>query len=437
MYWEKKIETLSPKQIKELQLERLKWTLAQANRSPFYGKMFKKCNFSSDKIRSLEDLQKLPYTTKKDLRAGFLFEFLTMPVSEMIRVHTSSGTTGSITAVLFTPRDVDTWSNLVARCMYITGSRKEDVFQNTMGYGLFTGGLGLHYGAEKIGLTIIPAGPGNTKRQIKLIQCFGTTVLHILPSYALRMRSVFDAVGVDPKMDTKLKIAYIGAEPHTEAMRQRIEELFDIEAYNSYGLSEMNGPGVAFECQYKNGMHVWEDSYILEVIDPNTLEPLPDGEEGELVFTTLTREGMPLVRYRSGDLAAVIPEPCECGRNHRRITRIKGRTDDMLIIKGVNLFPMQVEKILMDFPEVGDNYQIILETEDYLDKLIIQVEVRSELFDGDIRHLAQLQRHIASELRNEILVDAQIELVEPGMILPAEGKAVRVIDRRGKSEENM
>lgn len=430
MYWEKELETLSTKQIKKLQIERLKKTLAQASKSPFYGKMFKKYNFSPNEVKSLEDLQRLPYTTKKELRAGFPFEFLTMPVSEMTRVHTSSGTTGSITAVLFTPKDIDTWSNLIARCMYMTGSRKEDVFQNTMGYGLFTGGLGFHYGAEKLGLTIIPSGPGNTKRQIKLIQSFGTTTLHILPSYALRMRSVFDTLDVDPKNDTELKIAYIGAEPHTDAMRKRIEELFGIDAYNSYGLSEMNGPGVAFECQYKNGMHVWEDSYILEVINPDTLEPLPDGEEGELVFTNLTREGMPLIRYRSGDIASFIPEPCECGRNHRRITRIKGRADDMLIIKGVNLFPMQVEKILMEFPEVGDNYQIILETEDFLDKLIIQVEVHPDLFDGDIRHLTQLQRRIASELRSEILVGVQINLVEPGTIPQAEGKAVRVIDRR-------
>lgn len=430
MYWEKDIETLSKEQIKNLQLERLRKTLLQASKSPFYGKMFKEYNISPDKVKSLDELKSIPYTTKQNLRDGFPFEFLTMPVSEMIRVHTSSGTTGSITAVLFTSKDINTWSNLIARCMYMTGARKEDVFQNTMGYGLFTGGLGFHYGAEKLGLTIIPSGPGNTKRQIKLIQSFGTTVMHILPSYALRMRSVFDAVGVEPKRDTKLRIAYIGAEPHTDAMRKRIEELFGIDAYNSYGLSEMNGPGVAFECQYKNGMHVWEDSYILEVIDPNTLEPLSGGEEGELVFTNLTREGMPLIRYRSGDIASVIPEECECGRKYSRITRIKGRADDMLIIKGVNLFPMQIEKILMEFPQVGDNYQIILETENFLDKLVIQVEVSPKLFDGDIRHLSQLQRNIASELRREILVDAQIDLVEPGTILRSEGKAVRVIDRR-------
>jgi len=437
MYWEKDIETLSKEQIKELQLERLKWTISQASKSPFYSKMFKECSVSPDKIKSLEDLQNLPYTTKKELRAGFPFQFLSVPVSEIIRVHTSSGTTGSITAVLFTPRDLDKWSDLVARCMYITGSRKEDIFQNTMGYGLFTGGLGLHYGAEKIGMTIIPSGPGNTKRQIKLIQNFGTTILHILPSYALRMRAVFDELQVVPQKDTKLKIAYIGAEPHTEAMRQRIEELFGIDAYNSYGLSEMNGPGVAFECPYKNGMHVWEDSYIMEVIDPKSLKVLPDGEEGELVFTNLTREGMPLIRYRSGDIASVIPEPCKCGRNHRRITRIKGRADDMLIIKGVNLFPMQIEKVLMQFPQVGDNYQIIVGTENYLDKLTIQVEVSPDLFDGDIRHLTQLQKKIARELRSEILVDGQIELVEPGTISPSEGKAVRVIDRRKNNEENV
>lgn len=312
----------------------------------------------------------------------------------------------------------------------MTGVRRSDVFQNTMGYGLFTGGLGFHYGAEKIGAMVIPSGPGNSKRQIELMQNFGTTVIHILPSYALRLYGVFEEVGIDPKKDTKLKIAFIGAEPHTEAMRKRIEDAYGIDAYNSYGLSEMNGPGVAFECKQKDGMHVWEDNFLVEVIDPNTLEPIPDGEEGELVFTTLMREGMPIIRYRSRDLAAVYSEPCPCGRFHRRISRIKGRTDDMLIVKGVNIFPMQIEKALMAIPQVGNNYQIILERERFLDKLTVRVEVHPEFFDDDIRTLTRLQQRIAGELNTEILIDAEVDLVEPGMIPKVEGKAVRVIDQR-------
>jgi len=305
------------------------------------------------------------------------------------------------------------------------------VFQNTMGYGLFTGGLGFHYGAEKLGVMVIPSGPGNSRRQIYLMQTFGTTVIHILPSYAMRLLSVFQEMGLDPRYDTRLRIAFIGAEPHSEEMRKRIEEAYGMDAYNSYGLSEMNGPGVAFECPYKNGLHVWEDSFILEVIDPETLEPLPDGEEGELVFTTLTREGMPIIRYRSRDLAAVYPEPCPCGRTHRRISRIKGRTDDMLIVKGVNIFPIQIERVLMNIPEVGTDYQIILDRKNYLDAMTVRVEINAKFFDGDIRHLERLQKKIVEELRSEIIIEPEVELVEPGSIPKSEGKAVRVIDKRG------
>jgi phenylacetate-CoA ligase len=314
----------------------------------------------------------------------------------------------------------------------MTGVRRSDVFQNTMGYGLFTGGLGFHYGAEKIGAMVIPSGPGNSRRQIELMQHFHTTVIHLLPSYALRLYGVFEEIGLDPKRETQLRVAFIGAEHHTEAMRKRIEEAYGIDAYNSYGLSEMNGPGVAFECKEKNGMHVWEDNFIVEVINPNTLEPVTCGEEGELVFTTLMREGMPFIRYRSGDLAAVYPEPCPCGRVHRRISRIKGRTDDMLIVKGVNIFPMQIEKVLMTIPEAGNNYQLFLHKERFLDKLTVRIEINPEFFDDNIIALTELQQRIANELRTEILIDAEIDLVEPGTIPKVDGKAIRVIDQREK-----
>jgi len=430
VFWEKEIEAMPKDELRELQLSRLKHILAQASQSPFYKELFQNISFSPDKVKTLEDIKHLPFTTKDDLRKSYPYGFLSVHTDEIVRVHTSSGTTGSATAVLHTQKDLDTWANLMARCMYMTGVRRSDVFQNTMGYGLFTGGLGFHYGAERIGMIVIPSGPGNSRRQIELMRDFGTTTIHILPSYALRLYNIFEEMELSPKEDTKLKIAFIGAEPHTEAMRQRIENAYGINAFNSYGLSEMNGPGVAFECIYKDGMHFWEDSFLLEVINPNTLEPVPDGEEGELVFTTLSREGMPIIRYRSRDLAAVMPEPCSCGRFHRRITRIKGRTDDMLIVKGVNIFPMQIEKTLMAVPQVGTNYQIILETENILDKLIVRVEMNPEYFDDEFRTLTSLQRKITAALRTEILVDAQVDLVEPGTIPRPEGKAVRVIDNR-------
>jgi phenylacetate-CoA ligase len=314
--------------------------------------------------------------------------------------------------------------------MFMSGVRRGDVFQNMVGYGLFTGGLGFQYGAERLGTLTIPSGSGNSKRQITLMGDFGTTVIHIIPSYALHLWKVFEEMGLDPKKDTQLRIALIGAEPHSDATRQRIEEMYGVEAFNSYGLSEMNGPGVAFECPEKSGMHFWEDHFIIEVIDPKTLKALPDGEEGELVFTTLMREAMPLIRYRSKDLATIFPEPCRCGRSHRRISRIKGRSDDMFILKGVNIFPLQIDTVLMTLAEVGTNYQVVLERENFEDKMIVQVEVRPEFFKGDLRQLERLRRQITESLRSEILVTPKVELVEPDTLPKSEGKAVRVIDRR-------
>jgi phenylacetate-CoA ligase len=314
--------------------------------------------------------------------------------------------------------------------MYMTGVRQDDVFQNLTGYGLFTGGLGFHYGGERLGTLTIPSGTGNTKRQILLMQQFGTTVIHLIPSYAMRLMQVMEDMGVNPRRDLKLRIAFLGAEPHSEEIRQRVERYFGVEAFNSYGLSEMNGPGVAFECPEKEGMHIWEDAFLVEIIDPDTLEPLPPGEEGELVLTTLSREAMPIIRYRTNDLTRILPGKCRCGRVHSRLDRIIGRTDDMLIIKGVNIFPVQVEQALMEIPEVGQNYLIILERVDEMDTMRLQVEMRADIFQEDMRHLKKLQNKITRELRNELLVTPKVELVQPNTLPRSQGKAVRVEDRR-------
>ncbi len=430
MYWEREIEKMPRKDLEKLQLSRLKKTFKQAGKSPFYGQFFKKNRVSIEKLKKLNDLRNIPFTVKDDLRREFPYGFVTLQMERIVRVHSSSGTTGRATAVFHTVKDLEGWANLVARCMYMAGVRRNDVFQNMTGYGLFTGGLGFQYGAERLGVLTIPAGSGNSKRQISLMKEFGTTVIHIIPSYALHLIKVFEEVGADPKKDTKLRTALIGAEPHSEATRQRIEEMYGISAFNSYGLSEMNGPGVAFECPEKKGMHFWEDDFLVEVIDPKTGEILPDGQEGELVFTTLNREAMPLIRYRSKDLATIFPEPCRCGRTHRRMSRIKGRSDDMFILKGVNIFPLQIDTILMNIPEVGTNYVTILERENFDDRMIVRVEVRPEFFQGDLRQLNNLQRRITESLKSEILVTPKVELVEPDSLPKSEGKAVRVIDKR-------
>ena len=427
-FWNKEIETLDRKSLEELQLERLNDTLARAKKSEFYR------NRVPDKVKSLAELKDIPFTTKDDLRKSFPFGMVAVDPSELVRVHSSSGTTGQATVIYHTRKDIENWADLVARCMYMTGVRKDDVFQNMMGYGLFTGGLGLHYGSEKLGSLTIPASSGNSKRQIMLMQNFNTTVIHITPSYALHLYTIMLEEGIDPRRDLKLKIAFLGAEPYTEETRKRLEELYGFDAFNSYGLSEMNGPGVAFECRNKDGMHLWEDHYIIEVIDPATGEVLRDGEEGELVLTTLMREGMPIIRYRTGDITRVYPDPCSCGRTHRRISRIKGRSDDMLIINGVNLYPMQIEKVLMGIPEVGNNYLIEIDKVGYLDRINVKVEVRPEIFKGDVKDLENLKHKIIEELKTNVLVKPHVILVEPNSLPKSEGKAVRVIDKR-KSQE--
>lgn len=422
-------ESLARPELEALQTERLKAVVDNAIKSPFYKKVIADAGLSAADITSPDDVRKLPFTTKEDLRANYPYGLLTRPLDDFARLHASSGTTGTPTAIFYTNEDLDTWAGLVARCMYATGMRRSDVFQNMSGYGLFTGGLGMHNGAEKLGALTIPAGAGNSKRQLKLIRDYNVSCVHIIPSYALYFADFLKREGVDPK-DLPIKIALIGAEPHTEEIRQRIEELLDLKAYNSYGLSEMNGPGVAFECTEQNGMHLWEDAYLMEVIDPETGEPLPDGEVGELVLTTLTRQGMPIIRYRTKDLTRIIPGDCACGRTHRRIDRIAGRADDMMIIKGVNIYPMQIEQALMSLPEVGQNYVIELFREGPMDQIRVKVEIKEEFFVEDMRVLQGLQKKIAARLRDEILVTPRVELVQKGSIPKAEGKAQRVVDLR-------
>ncbi len=422
---------MSRPDIEALQLQRLKASIAQAKKSPFYSALYEREGIDESTVTSLEDLRKIPFTTKADLRDNYPFGLNAVPQEEVVRLHSSSGTTGNPTVICHSQHDLDVWANRVARCMYMVGLRNSDVFQNTSGYGMFTGGLGIHYGVERLGALAVPAATGNSIRQIKFITDFGTTSIHAIPSYAIRLAEVFSQQGVDPRKDTKLTTLIIGAEPHTEEQRRKIEELLGVKAYNCFGMSEMSGPGVAFECQEQNGLHIWEDSYLMEIIDPDTLEPVAEGEIGELVLTTLDREAMPLIRYRTRDLTRILTGECKCGRTHRRLDRIKGRSDDMFIVKGVNIFPMQIEKILMQFKEVGTNYLITIETINNNDEIIVEVEL-GDAFIDDYAKLQELSKAMTRALKDEILTTPRVKLLGSGTLPQSEGKAVRVIDKRAK-----
>lgn len=428
MYLHKELETLTRSEIENLQLERLKKTIGQCMQSPFYRKRFAEYHLKPEDIRGLDDLSKIPFTTKQDLRDNYPFGLSTVPLSQVVRLHSSSGTTGTPTVILHTQRDLDEWANAVARCLYMVGLRPGDIFQNSSGYGMFTGGLGFQYGAERLGMLTVPAAAGNTKRQIKFITDFGTTALHAIPSYAGRLYEVMVEMGIDPRRDTKLHTLIIGAEPHSEEQRKRIENMLGVKAYNSFGMSEMCGPGVAFECTEQNGLHIWEDYYIVEIVDPQTLEPVPEGEVGELVLTTINREAMPLLRYRTRDLTRILPGECPCGRHHKRLDRMKGRSDDMMILKGVNIFPIQIETVLMQFEELGNNYLITLTNEEANDLMTVEVELNE--FSDDYTRLQALTKEITRQLKDEILITPVVKLVPRGSLPQQEGKAVRVRDLR-------
>jgi phenylacetate-CoA ligase len=431
-YRNPEIEKMPRRELEALQLQKLKTAVDQALRTPFYKERLGKAGIKSGgDIKSLEDLQRIPYTTKNDLRQGFPYGFLSIPRDDVVRLHASSGTTGTPTTIYFSADDIKRWSYFVARCIYGTGCTRSDVFQNMITYGLFTGGLGFHQGGEEVGMLVIPSGPGNTTRQFRFMQDFGTTVLHATPSFLLHVQSKMQEEGVS-RDSVKLRKAFAGAEPYSEDTRRRIEALLNIDVYNSYGLSEMNGPGVAFECQAKTGLHLWEDGYIGEIINPDTLTPVKDGETGELVLSCLCREATPLLRYRTRDLSSFYTEPCACGRTHRRLRRFTGRTDDMLIINGVNVFPSQIEEVVMAMPEVGNNYLIILEKEGAMDRLIVKIEVGPGIFSDDARLMNAIKEKIRKTLQASITVNPRIELHEAGVLPVSEGKAKRVEDNRPK-----
>lgn len=422
-------EKYSRSEIEALQTERLHATVEHCMNSAFYAKRFADHHLAPSDIRTVDDLKKIPFTTKQDLRDTYPFGIASVPLKECTRLHSSSGTTGNPTVILHTAKDLDQWANAVARCLWMVGCRPEDVFQNTSGYGMFTGGLGFQYGAERLGMLTVPAAAGNTLRQLKFFTDFGTTVVHAIPSYAARVYEVMVEQGIDPRKDTSLRTLVIGAEPHSEDTRKRIENMLGVKAYNSFGMSEMCGPGVAFECREQNGLHIWEDYYIVEIVDPDTLEPVPDGEIGELVLTTINREAMPLLRYRTRDLTRILPGDCPCGRKHIRLDRMKGRSDDMIILKGVNIFPIQIEQVLMQFTELASDYLITLETLEDNDAMKVEVEL-TDMYIDDYAKLQRLEKEITRRLRDEILITPKVVLVPKNTLPKAEGKAVRVKDLR-------
>jgi phenylacetate-CoA ligase len=431
LYWEEEIETLPRVGLESIQLRRLQNLVARVYRTvaPYRRKM-EAAGVRPEDIKTLADLQKLPFTVKNDLRDNYPFGLFTVPMDEVVRVHASSGTTGKPTVVGYTWKDIETWAGVMARALVCAGAHKGDMVHNAYGYGLFTGGLGAHYGAERLGAAVIPVSGGNTKRQITIMRDFGSTVLLSTPSYALNLAEAMDAMGVDPKT-LSLRVGIFGAEPWSENMREEVERKLNLQAVDIYGLSEVMGPGVAQEClQTDKGMHVFEDHFLPEIIDPDTGEVLPPGEKGELVFTTLTKEAFPIIRYRTKDISRLIYEPCECGRTLVRMEKITGRTDDMLIIRGVNVFPSQVEHVLMSIEGVEPHYQIVVEREGNLDTMTVQVEVSERIFSDEIRVLENLSRTIEAEIKDMLGVTSKVKLVEPKTIQRSEGKAQRVIDKR-------
>jgi phenylacetate-CoA ligase len=424
------IEAMDRGKLAELQVERLRETVKRCEEMvPFYRMKLREMGISWRDMNSPEDVVKLPFTTKDDLRENYPFGLFAVPTRDIVRIHASSGTTGMSTVVGYTSRDLEVWAELMARALAAGMADASDIIQVAYGYGLFTGGLGVHYGVEKLGGSVIPISGGNTKRQIRMMVDLGTTVLCCTPSYALFMAEAAEEMGVDFKQ-LKLKSGIFGAEPWSDRMRDRIEHLLNLSAFDIYGLSEVMGPGVAIECENKNGLHIFEDAFLAEVIDPATGEPLPMREQGELVFTTINKFGMPLIRYRTRDITMLTDEECSCGRTHIRMSRVRGRTDDMLIIRGVNVFPQQIETVLMQIEGISPHYQIIVEREAGLDIIEVQVEVDEDLFSDRIKGLEEIQNVIHDEIESYLGIGVKVVLVEPRSIARSEGKAVRVIDKR-------
>lgn len=429
-YWNPTYECMSREEMTRVQTERLINTVKRIYHNvPFYREKMQKKGIEPSDIRTLEDLKKLPFTYKQDLRDTYPYGLFAVPLSEIVRIHASSGTTGRQTVVGYTRRDIDTWAEVMARTLVCAGADKNSFIQVAYGYGLFTGGLGVHYGAERIGASVIPISGGNTKRQLQIMKDFGTTILACTPSYALYMAEEMEAVGIK-KEDLKLKAGIFGAEPWTDSMRKEIEERLGLMAIDIYGLSEVIGPGVASECECKNGLHIPEDHFIPEIIDPKTEEVLPPGSKGELVFTTITKEGLPLIRYRTRDISSLNYEKCDCGRTSVRMSKVTGRTDDMLIIRGVNVFPSQIESVLLEIGETAPHYLLIVDRKENMDVLEVWVEMTQDMFSDEVKNLENIENKIRREIEGTLGISAKVRLVEPKTIERSEGKAKRVIDKR-------
>jgi len=430
MIWNEKIECAGRTDMRAIQSKRLQDTVTRIYHSvPSYRKKMQEKGLTPHDILGVDDLKKLPFTTKIDLRDNYPFGLFTVPMSEIVRLHASSGTTSKPTVVGYTRKDIQMWAEVVTRSLCMAGVHRNDIVQIAYGYGLFTGGLGLHYGTENLGASVIPISGGNTTKQIQLMEDFGTSVICCTPSYALNIAEVMKEQGVDP-MNLKLKVGIFGAEPWTEAMRKDIETKLNIKAIDIYGLSEIVGPGVSCECEHQCGMHIHEDHFLPEIIDPETLEPVTEGEMGELVFTTITKEGIPLIRYRTRDLTRLIYEPCACGRTLVRMVKCKGRSDDMLIIRGVNVFPSQIETVLLQMSEVEPHYLLIIEREGTLDTVTLMVEVQEQFFSDEVKKLQELRMKITRQLESLLGISVNVKLVEPKTIERTAGKAQRVIDKR-------
>jgi phenylacetate-CoA ligase len=423
-------ETMDRSALEQLQLERLRNVLARVYANvELYRRKFDEAGFRPEQLETLDDLRRVPFTVKDDLRSAYPYGMFAVPMHDIVRVHSSSGTTGQITVVGYTRGDLDNWADLMARTYACAGATADDIIQVTYGYGLFTGGLGAHYGSERLGALTIPISGGNTTRQVQVLSDFGVTVLACTPSYALLIAETAEEMGIDVR-SLPLRVGLFGAEPWSEGMREQIEERMGITAIDIYGLSEVMGPGVASECLAHDGLHVFEDHFLIEILDPDTLQPVPDGETGEVAFTTLTKQGIPVIRYRTRDISRIIPGECSCGRTFRRMERVTGRTDDMLIIRGVNVYPSQIEQVLMGLPGVAPHYQVILTKRGSMDQVEVHVEVSPEISFDEIRTLEALQRTVTGAIASVLAVSVKVRLVEPKSIQRSEGKAKRVVDKR-------
>jgi phenylacetate-CoA ligase len=430
--YQPELEAMPREELAKLQLVRLQSVLQRVyEHVPLYRRKFDDAGFNPASVRSLDDLQRVPFTVKDDMRSAYPYGMFAAPMRDIVRVHSSSGTTGQITVVGYTQGDIERWSDLMARTYASGGATPDDVIQVTYGYGLFTGGLGAHYGSERLGALTIPVSGGNTKRQVQILKDFGVTVLACTPSYALLIAETALEMGIDVR-DLPLRVGVFGAEPWSENMRKQIEHAMGITAIDIYGLSEVMGPGVASECVHQHGLHVFEDHFIVEIVDEETLEPVPDGEYGEVVFTTITKEGIPVVRYRTRDISRIIPEPCVCGRTFRRMERVTGRSDDMIIIRGVNVFPSQIEQVLAGIRGVAPHYLVVLGKRGSLDHVQVQVEVAPEFHFDEVRELERLQKRVKAEIESALAVSIEVKLVEPKTIARSEGKAKRVLDLRAE-----